>query len=55
MIAALEPEDCLAFAEELGALKESDFEGSPAEEMEVHAMPANLEEIVEGVDFLSAQ
>ncbi|THG99817.1 hypothetical protein EW145_g7193 [Phellinidium pouzarii] len=54
VIAALEPEDHLAFAEELGAMKESDFMVEEAE-VEVHAMPAELEEIVENADFLWAQ
>ncbi|THG97488.1 hypothetical protein EW145_g7606 [Phellinidium pouzarii] len=54
VIAALEPEDCLAFAEELGAMKESDFMVEEAE-AEVRVMPAELEEIVENADFLWAQ
>ncbi|THH02459.1 hypothetical protein EW145_g6749 [Phellinidium pouzarii] len=54
VIAALEPEDCLAFAEELGAMKESDFMVKEAE-VEVRVMPVELEEIVENADFLWAQ
>ncbi|THH06736.1 hypothetical protein EW145_g3879 [Phellinidium pouzarii] len=54
VIAALEPEDHLAFAEELGAMKESDFMVEEAE-VEVRMMPAELEEIVENADFLWAQ
>lgn len=55
IIQAFEPEDRLAFAEEFRALTESDFVGEDAEEMEVRAMPAELEEIVENQDFLAAQ
>ena len=55
IIAAMEPEDRLAFAEELGSMKESDFMVEGAEPMDVRAVPAELEEIVENQDFLEAQ
>lgn len=54
IIASLEPEDRLAFAEELNAMKESDFMVEEAE-VTVRAVPAELEEIVENADFLQAQ
>ncbi|THH03048.1 hypothetical protein EW145_g6570 [Phellinidium pouzarii] len=54
VIAALEPEDHLTFAKELVAMKESDFMVEEAE-VEVCAMLAELEEIVENADFLWAQ
>ena len=49
------PEDRLAFAEELGSMRESDFMVEEAEPMEVRAVPSELEEIVENQDFLQAQ
>ena len=55
IIVAMDPEDCLAFTEELGSLRESDFMVEEAEPMDVRAMPSELEEIVENQDFLQAQ
>ena len=56
IIAALEPEDRLAFAEELQAMRESDFMvAEETEEVEVRAIPSELQEIVDNADFLKAQ
>ena len=56
VLAALEPEDRDAWAEELRMMKESDFMVAEVEpEVEVHAMPAELEEIVENESFLAPQ
>ena len=56
VLAALEPEDREVFAEELRMMKESDFMTAEADpEMEVRAMPAELEEIVENESFLAPQ
>ena len=56
VLAALEPEDREAFAEELRMMKESDFMSAETEaEVEVRAMPAELEEIVENESFLAPQ
>ncbi|KAL5501131.1 hypothetical protein ACEPAH_9518 [Sanghuangporus vaninii] len=46
IIAALEPEDRLAFLEELGNVKESDFES-----VDVRAVPTELEEIVDDANI----
>ncbi|KAL5483613.1 hypothetical protein ACEPAI_8845 [Sanghuangporus weigelae] len=50
IIAAFEPEDRLALLEELGNAKESDFES-----VDVRAVPAELEEIVDGEGFQDDQ
>ena len=57
IISAMDPEDRLAFAEELGSLRESDFIAEEAEPMpvDIRAVPSELEEIVENQDFLQAQ
>ena len=62
IISALEPEDRLAFAEEFRTLSESDFHANPtddatttAEEIEVRAMPEELEDILDNADFLAPQ
>ena len=56
VLAALEPEDREAFAEELRMMKESDFMTAETEaEVEVRAMPSELEEIVENESFLAPQ
>ena len=55
ILAAMDPEDRLAFAEELGSMRESDFMVEEAEPMDVRAVPSELEEIVENQDFLQAQ
>ena len=56
VLAALEPEDREAFAEELRMMKESDFMTAETEaEVEVRAMPTELEEIVENESFLAPQ
>lgn len=60
IISALEPEDRLAFAEEFRTLSESDFHATPAdnttaEEIEVRAMPEELEDILDNADFLAPQ
>ena len=59
IISALEPEDRLAFAEEFRTLPESDFHATPAdataEEIEVRAMPEELEDILDNADFLAPQ
>ena len=53
---AMEPEDRLAFAEEIRGMRESDFvEEEAEEEVDVRAMPAELEEIVQNQDFLQPQ
>ena len=49
ILAAFEPEDRLALAEELGGMKESAFETT--EGVETRAVPFELEEIVEGEGF----
>ena len=56
IIQAMDPADRLAIAEECRSMKESDF-ASPAEEEEVNvrAVPVDLEEIVDNQDFLAAQ
>ena len=54
IIAAMDPDNHLAFAEELGSMKESDF-AEEEELLDVRAIPAELEEIVENQDFLEAQ
>ena len=54
IIAAMDPDDRLAFAEELGSMKELDF-AEEEELLDVRAVPAELEEIVENQDFLEAQ
>ena len=51
----MDPEDRLAFADELGSMQESDFMVEEAEPMDVRAVPSELEEIVENQDFLQAQ
>ena len=59
IINAFDPDDRLAFAEELRAMKESDFgveEDEPvAPEVEVRAMPADLEDIITHESFLGPQ
>ncbi|KAL5521268.1 hypothetical protein ACEPAG_9191 [Sanghuangporus baumii] len=50
IIAALKPEDRLAFLEELGNAKESDFDS-----VDVRAVPAELEEIVDDEGFQDNQ
>ena len=56
VLAALEPEDRDAWAEELRMMKESDFMVAEVEpEVEIRAMPAELEEIVENESFLAPQ
>ena len=59
IISALDPTDRLAFAEEFRMMNESDFQddtaGNEAEEVEVRAMPEELEEILENSDFLAPQ
>lgn len=50
IIAALEPEDRLAFLEELGNVKESDFES-----IDMRAVPTELEEIVDDEGFQDDQ
>ena len=57
VLAALEPEDREAFAEELRMMKESDFmmTTKTEAEVEVRAMPSELEEIVENESFLAPQ
>ena len=55
ILAAMDPEDRLAFAEELGSMRESDFMVEEAEPMDIRAVPSELEEIVENQDFLQAQ
>ena len=59
IISALDPTDRLAFAEEFRTMNESDFQedtaGNEAEEVEVRAMPDELEEILENSDFLAPQ
>ena len=49
ILAAFEPEDRLALIEELGNMKESVPESF--EEVDVRAVPSELEEIVEGEGF----
>ncbi|KAL5524997.1 hypothetical protein ACEPAF_8866 [Sanghuangporus sanghuang] len=49
IIAAFVPADRKALFEELGQAKESSFEED--DEVEVRAVPAELEELVEGEDF----
>ena len=56
ILMAMEPEDRLAFAEEIRGMRESDFvEEEAEEEVDVCAMPAELEEIVQNQDFLQPQ
>ena len=56
VLASLEPEDREAFAEELRVMKESDFMVAEADaEVEVRAIPADLQEIVENESFLAPQ
>ena len=56
ILAAMEPEDRLAIAEEVRSMKESDFIGEDDDdEVEVRAIPAELEEIVQNKDFLQPQ
>ena len=62
VIAALEPEDRLAFAEEFRTLSESDFHSTAddtAEEFKVRAatseVPEELEDILDNADFLAPQ
>ena len=43
------------FAEELASLRESDFISAAPEPVEAHAIPSELEEIVENAGFLEAQ
>ena len=52
----MDPADHLAIAEECRSMKESDF-ASPAdkEEVNVRAVPVDLEEIVDNQDFLAPQ
>ena len=52
---ALEPSDCLVLAEELGMMKESEGAADEQEEVEVCAVPAELQEIVDKAGFLAAQ
>ncbi|KAL5483419.1 hypothetical protein ACEPAI_8650 [Sanghuangporus weigelae] len=50
IIAAFEPEDRLALLEELGNAKESDFDN-----VDMRAVPAELEEMVDGEGFQDDQ
>ena len=51
----MDPQDCMEIAKELGKIKESEGMADEQEEVEVCAIPVELEEIVEKVGFLTAQ
>ena len=51
----MDPEDRLAIADECRTMTESDFSAVAEEEVEVRAVPVDLEEIVDNQDFLAAQ
>ena len=51
----MDPQDHMEIAEELGKIKESEGMADEQEEVEVRAIPAELQEIVEKAGFLAAQ
>ena len=51
----MDPQDRMEIAEELGKIKESEGTVDEQEEVEVRAIPAELQEIVEKAGFLAAQ
>ena len=51
----MDPQDCMEIAEELGKIKESEGMANEQEEIEVHTILAELQEIVKKAGFLAAQ